>query len=130
MKTLLLSIAAAVVVVGSLPPAATAAEKRPAALVSAPLSINPNDGQPLCLATNVSAATTVPVTVEIIDAMGTVATVSASIPPGGVEAASDAFANFYSYCRITPQDATHLPLLRGSHCVATAATVRTCIDAR
>jgi hypothetical protein len=130
MKTLLLVIAATVALLPSAPPSATAAEKKPAALVSAPLSINPNVGQPICLVTNTSAATTIAVTIEIIDAIGTVVSASLSLPPGGADAATDAFPNFYTYCRITPQDPTQLPLLRGSHCVATGNTVTTCIDAR
>jgi hypothetical protein len=130
MKTVLLVIAAAAAACASLPFAATAAEKKPAALVSGPLSINPVEGQPICLVTNVSAATTIAVTIEVIDATGTVGTTAVSLPPGGVDAMTDAFTNFYTYCRVTPQDPATLPLLRASHCTASGNTVQACVEAR
>ena len=131
MRTLLLVVAAALLVLASPRAGVTAGEKRPPALVSPSLSINPNEGQPLCLASNLSATTTVSVTVEIIDGTGTSAVSSQlTLPPAGVDATTGVLSNFYSYCRITPRDPAHLPLLRGSHCVASGNTVRTCLEAR
>ena len=77
--------------------------------------MRPNQGQPICLVTNLSAATTIAVSVEIFDATGTsVASTTSDVPPGAVDAATDLSLNFYTYCRITPQDASQLPLLRGN----------------
>ena len=105
---------------------AAAAEKH---LVSPPLSINPNEGQPLCLVTNLSDTDTIAVTVEIVDGTGTVAvTTPLSLPPGGIDGATDRLTNFYSYCRITP-DKGKLSVLRASHCIASANTARTCVEA-
>ncbi len=106
---------------------AAAAEKQ---LVSPPLSINPNEGQPLCLVTNLSATDTVAVTVEIVDGTGTVAvTTPLSIAPGGIDGTTDRLTNFYSYCRITPDKNKYITVLRGSHCIASANTARTCVEA-
>ena len=106
---------------------AAAAEKQ---LVSPPLSINFNEGQPLCLVTNLSATDTVAVTVEIVDGTGTVAvTTPLSLPPGGIDGATDRLTNFYSYCRITPEKNKYLNVLRGSHCIASGNTARTCVEA-
>ena len=100
-------------------------------IVSAPLSINPNEGQPLCLVSNGSPTNTVRVTVEIVDGTGTTAvTTTLEIPPRGIDAATDVLTNFYSYCRVTPEDATQLPLLRVTHCIASGNTARSCVEAR
>lgn len=130
-KALLLLAAAVGVALIFGPPAATAGEKKPAALVSGPLSINPNDGQPICLVTNLSEATTITVSVEIFDATGaSVAITTSDVPPGAVDATTDLSLNFYTYCRITPLDPAQLPLLRGSHCSATGNHVGACVEAR
>jgi len=131
MRTVLLLVAAVVLVLAASNSAALAAEKKSSVLTSPPLSINPVEGQPLCLVSNLSPTATVSVTVEIVDASGTSAVTAAlSIPPAGVDGTTDLLSYFYSYCRITPQDPAQLPLLRGSHCVASANTVRSCLEAR
>jgi hypothetical protein len=107
--------------------AAAAAEKK---LVSPALSINPNDGQPLCLVSNLSATATVAVTVEIVDGTGTVAvTTPMTLAPGTINGATDVLTNFYSYCRITPEESKHLQVIRGSHCIASGNTARVCVEA-
>ena len=106
---------------------AGAAEKQ---LVSPPLSINPSQGQPLCLVTNLSATDTVAVRVEIVDGSGTVAvTTPLNLSPGSTDGATDILTNFYSHCRITPDKGKYLSVLRGSHCIASANTARTCVEA-
>ena len=130
MRILWLALFGVALALASADPAA-AADKTKGALVSPPLSINPNDGQPLCLAANVSATETVAVTLEIIDASGAVAvTTSYVLGPGASDAATDRIAYFYSYCRITPANPAQLSLLRGTHCIASANTSRTCLEAR
>jgi hypothetical protein len=107
---------------------APAAEKQ---LVSPALSINPSQGQPLCLVTNLSATETVAVKVEIIDGTGTVAvTTPMNLAPGATDGSTDVLTNFYSHCRITPGEKKDLAVLRGSHCIASANTARTCVEAR
>jgi hypothetical protein len=131
MRTSFLLVAAAVLALASPRVAVTATEKKPAALLSPALSINPVEGQPICLVSNLSATATVSVSVEIFDATGTSAvSTQLTLPPAGIDAATDVLSNFYSYCRITPQDPAQLSLLRGSHCVASGNTVRTCLEAR
>jgi hypothetical protein len=120
-----------VVLSSSVPAEAADTTKRAVPLVSPPLSINPNDGQPMCLVSNLGTTATVSVIVEIIDASGTsMVTSELDVPPGGVEAATDALQNFYSYCRITPKDATYRPLIRGSHCSVYLNSVKACVEAR
>jgi hypothetical protein len=63
MRIIVPAILATIVTLAS-PNSGVAAEKQ---LVSPPLSINPNEGQPLCLVTNLHAEDTVAVTVEIVD---------------------------------------------------------------
>lgn len=131
MRTVSFVLAAVVAVLGLVRPSAVAGEKKPAALSSPPLSLNPADGQVLCLVSNISAATTISVTVEIVDATGTIfPTATLEIPPGRIDAAGDLLANFYSYCRVTPADPAHLPLLRASHCAVTGNSVKACVEAR
>lgn len=101
------------------------------ALVSAPLSINPNDGQPLCLVSNVSATETIAVTIEIVDGTGTTAVRTAfSLAPGAIESATDVLQNFFSYCRVIPGNSAQIPLLRATHCIASGNTSRSCVEAR
>ena len=101
------------------------------ALVSAPLSINPNDGQPLCLVSNVSASETIAVTIEIVDGTGTTAVTSPfNLAPGAIESATDVLQNFFSYCRVIPRNSAQLTLLRATHCVASGNTSRSCVEAR
>jgi hypothetical protein len=101
------------------------------ALVSPPLSINPNDGQPLCLVSNVSATDTIAVTIELVDGTGTTAvTTPHSLAPGAIESATSVLQNFFSYCRVTPGNSAQLPLLRATHCVASGNTSRSCVEAR
>jgi hypothetical protein len=129
MRIVWLAAAAVVVVLAQSQPV-TAGEKKASALVSPPVSLNPNEGQPLCLVSNLSSAPVV-ATVEIVDGTGAIpVTTTLEIPPGGIDGATDVLTNFYSYCRITPQDASQLPLLRGSHCAASGNTARTCVEAR
>ncbi len=131
MKIFLPTTGMAILLLVSAHSPAAAASAKATGLVSAPLSINPNDGQPLCLVSNQSATATVSVTVDIVDGTGTTAvTATLSIPPKGIDAATDVLTNFYSYCRVTPQDASQLPLLRATHCVASGNTVRSCVEAR
>ena len=101
------------------------------ALVSSPLSINPNDGQPLCLVSNVSSSETIAGTIEIYDGTGAAAvTTPFSLAPGAIESATDVLQNFFSYCRVVPANSAQLPLLRASHCVASGNTSRSCVEAR
>ena len=101
------------------------------ALVSSPLSINPNDGQPLCLVSNVSSSETIAGTIEIYDGTGAAAvTTPFSLAPGTIESATDVLQNFFSYCRVVPANSAQLPLLRASHCVASGNTSRSCVEAR
>jgi hypothetical protein len=131
MRTPLLVIASAALVLAAFHAPTLAAEKRASVLLSAPLSINPNEGQPLCLVSNQSPTATVSVKAEIVDGTGTVAvTTTLSIPPGGIDGTTDVLTNFYSYCRVTPQDPAQLSLLRASHCIASGNTVRSCLEAR
>jgi len=110
---------------------AGAAEKKTTSLVSPPLSINPNDGQPLCLVSNVSATASVTATLDIIDASGAAAvTYTTTLAPGASDGTTDRLSYFYSYCRITPADPAQLSLLRGSHCTASANTSQVCLEAR
>jgi hypothetical protein len=110
---------------------ALAASAKPAGIVSPPLSINPLEGQPLCLVSNQSPTATISVKAEIVDVNG-VAQVSATldIPPKGIDAITDVLSTFYSYCRVTPLDAANVPLVRASHCIASGNTSRTCVEAR
>src|SRR5512138_2930326 len=103
MKIFLPTIGTAILLLVSSHSPAAAASAKATALVSAPLSINPNDGQPLCLVSNQSATATVSVTADIVDGTGTTAvTATLSIPPKGIDAVTDVLTNFYSYCRVTP----------------------------
>ena len=79
------------------------------ALVSSPLSINPNEGQPLCLVSSVSATETIAGTIEIYDGTGTAAvTTPFSLAPGAIESATDILQNFFSYCRVIPANSAQL----------------------
>ena len=101
------------------------------ALVSPPLSINPNDGQPLCLVSNLSATERIAGTIEIVDGTGTTAvTTPFDLAPGAIESATDVLQNFFSYCRVIPGNSAQLTLLRATHCVASGNTSRTCVEAR
>jgi hypothetical protein len=101
------------------------------ALVSSPLSINPNEGQPLCLVSNVSTTETIAGTIEIYTGTGILAVNTPfSLPPGTIESATDILPNFFSYCRVVPANSAQLPMLRASHCVASGNTGRSCIEAR
>jgi hypothetical protein len=110
---------------------AVAASAKPSFIVSSPLSINPLDGQPLCLVSNQSPTATISVRAEIVDVNGT-AQVSATlnIPPRGIDAITDVLSTFYSYCRVTPLDAINLPFVRATHCIASGNTSRVCVEAR
>lgn len=124
-------VLAALVAFGLAQASAAAGEKKPTALSSPPVSLNPADGQVLCLVSNISANTTVSVTVEIIDGTGLIfPTATLEIPPGRIDAAGDLLTSFYSYCRVTPANPEHLPLLRASHCAVTSNSVKACLEAR
>ena len=135
MKNITLSVAAIAVIVLFLQSTAEG-QKGPfgllaPALVSSPLSINPNDGQPLCLVSNVSSSETIVGTIEIYDGTGAAAvTTPFSLAPGAIESATDVLQNFFSYCRVVPANSAQLPLLRASHCVASGHTSRSCVEAR
>lgn len=135
MKNVTLSVAATAVVV-LLWHSTAEGQKGPLgllapALVSSPLSINPNDGQPLCLVSNVSSSETIAGTIEIYDGTGAAAvTTPFSLAPGAIESATDVLQNFFSYCRVVPANSAQLPLLRASHCVASGNTSRSCVEAR
>jgi hypothetical protein len=118
-------------VIASSFPAEAADEKKLSALISPPLSINANDGQPMCLVSNISASTTVRVTVEIFDGTGaTILNTQFDLLPGTIEGPTDASQNFNSYCRITPANPAHLSLIRGSHCSVYSNSVKACVEAR
>jgi hypothetical protein len=128
MRTSILTAIVALVLASHSP--AVAASAKPSAIVSPPLSINPLDGQPLCLVSNQGTAT-ISVKAEIVDVNG-VAQVSATlnIPAKGIDAITDVLSTFYSYCRVTPLDAANVGLVRASHCIASGNTSRTCVEAR
>jgi hypothetical protein len=117
-----------VVIASSFP--AKAADKL-YALISPPLSINANDGQPMCLVSNISTSITVPVKVEIFDGTGaTILNAQFDLLPGTIEGPTDSSQNFNSYCRITPANPSHLSLIRGSHCSVYSNSVKACVEAR
>ena len=132
MRTIILGILAVNIVFATAHSTAVAGEKKLNALVSPALSFNyTSDLQPLCLVSNVSETTTIPVTVEIVDGSGEIAvTTTLELEPHQTDAAGGVLENFYSYCRIMPQDPADLPLLRGSHCMVSSNTVITCVEAR
>lgn len=135
MKNLALSVAA-IVVIAVFSQGTAEGQKGPfgllaPALVSSPLSVNPNEGQPLCLVSNVSTTDTIAGTIEIYDGTGTAAvTTPFSLAPGAIESATDVLQNFFSYCRVTPANSAQLPMLRASHCAASGNSSRSCIEAR
>ena len=135
MKNLALSVAA-IVVIAVFSQSTAQGQKGPLALlapalVSSPLSVNPNEGQPLCLVSNVSTTETILGTIEIFDGTGTAAvTTPFSLAPGAIESATDVLQNFFSYCRVTPTNSAQLPMLRASHCAASGNTSRSCVEAR
>lgn len=108
-----------------------AAGTKPALLVSPPLSINPNEAQPVCLVANSSDVTPVTATIEIVDGTGTSMVASTvEVLPGKIEAVTDLVRNFWTYCRVTLPDSTQRPLIRASHCSATNNSVRACVEVR
>ena len=135
MKNLALSVAA-IVVIAVFSQSTAQGQKGPLALlapalVSSPLSVNPNEGQPLCLVSNISTTETIVGTIEIFDGTGTAAvTTPFSLAPGAIESATDVLQNFFSYCRVTPANSAQLPMLRASHCAASGNTSRSCVEAR
>lgn len=134
MKTLyaasLAVVASGIVLLAAVAPA-MAGSTKPASLSSPPLSINPNEAQPMCLLGNVSDVTTVTATIEIVDGTGTPMVASTvQVLPGTIEAVSDLVRNFWTYCRVTLPDATQRPLVRVSHCSAQNNSVRACVEAR
>src|SRR5215204_3361327 len=135
MKNLALSVAA-IVVIAVFSQGTAEGQKGPLgllapALVSSPLSVNPNEGQPLCLVSNVSTTDTIAGTIQIYDGTGTAAvTTPFSLAPGAIESATDVLQNFFSYCRVTPANSAQMPMLRASHGAASGNTSRSCIEAR
>ena len=133
MKTLhaafLAAVTSGIVLLVAVSPA-MAGSTKPASLVSPPLSINPNEAQPMCLVGNLSDVTPVTATIEIIDGTGTPMVASTvEVLPGKIEAVSDLVRNFWTYCRVTLPDATQKPLIRASHCSAQNNSVRACVEA-
>ena len=136
MQTRLPILAVAVIVLAIGYPAEAKPLKKGGAfsLTTAALSLNPNSTDSLlCIASNTSTTATISVDVELIDGQGLSSGPTTHVlAPGSSESIVGPFSiNFWSYCRITPDNPADLPSLRGSHCIVDGdQSARTCSEAR